>query len=71
MPERIFRLLERLQRLDDFLRDAQRRSFADPLELARLRRLKAVIKSRLAAFAAPRQQFRASPGATGVRFSAG
>ncbi len=54
MPERIFRLLERLQRLDDGLRAAQRRSFADPLELARLRRLKAALKSRLAALVGSR-----------------
>jgi len=53
MPERIFRLLERLQRLDQGLRDAQRRRFADPRELARLRRLKSVIKGRLAALVAP------------------
>lgn len=51
MPERIFRLLERLQRLDDFLRSAQRRNFADPLELARLRLLKARAKARLARLA--------------------
>lgn len=66
MPERIFRLLERLQRLDDFLRDAQRRRFADPLELARLRRLKACIKSRLTALVLPSQPSQA----TSVRFSA-
>lgn len=47
MPERIFRLMERLQRLDQFLRSAQRRRFADPLELARLRRLKDQVKARL------------------------
>lgn len=48
LPDRIFRLLERLQRLDDFLRSAQRRRFADPFELARLRLLKDRIKARLA-----------------------
>jgi hypothetical protein len=48
MPDRIFRLLERLQRIDHFLRSAQRRRFADPLELARLRQLKDRVKARLA-----------------------
>lgn len=51
MPDRIFRLLERLQRLDDFLRSAQRRRVPDPVELARLRLLKARAKARLASLA--------------------
>jgi hypothetical protein len=51
MPDRIFRLLERLQRLDDFLRRAQRRAMPDPLELMRLRLLKHRTKARLARLA--------------------
>jgi hypothetical protein len=51
MPDRVFRLLERLQRLDDFLRSAQRYRIPDPLELARLRRLKARVKARLVSLA--------------------
>lgn len=51
MPERIFRLMERLQRLDQFLRMAQRRLVPDPLELARLRLLKSQVKQRLSRLA--------------------
>lgn len=51
LPYRIFHLLERLQRIDHFLRSAQRRRFADPLELARLRLLKDRVKTRLARLA--------------------
>ncbi|RVQ67618.1 DUF465 domain-containing protein [Croceicoccus ponticola] len=48
MSERLFRLLERLQKLDDALRRAQsqdRRS--NPLEMARLRLLRDALKRRL------------------------
>ena len=51
MPDRIFRLLERLQRLDDFLRSAQRRHVPDPMELMRLRLLKHRTKARLVSLA--------------------
>ena len=40
MHPRLFRLIEKLQRIDDRLRLAERRSSADPSEVARLRGLK-------------------------------
>jgi len=49
MPDRIFRLMERLQRIDHFLRSAQRRRIPDPLELMRLRLLKQRTKAALGA----------------------
>lgn len=51
MSEIAFSLLERHQRLDALLRIAQSRRFADPLEIARLRKLKLGIKDRLARLA--------------------
>lgn len=48
MSDRVFRLMERHQRLDDALRLAQRRNLADPFEVARLRKLKLAIKDRIA-----------------------
>ncbi|MCX7864566.1 MAG: DUF465 domain-containing protein [Novosphingobium sp.] len=48
MSDRIFRLMERHQKLDELLRMAERRRLADPFEIARLRRLKLAVKSRLA-----------------------
>lgn len=48
MSDRYFRLLERHQKLDERLRNLQRRRFADPLEQARLKKLKLAIKDRLA-----------------------
>ena len=48
MSDRIFRLLERLQKLDDALRRAQRTAILDPFEIARLRHLKSAVKRRLA-----------------------
>lgn len=48
MSDRVFHLLERHQRLDENLRLAQSRRFADPLEIARLKKLKLAIKDRLA-----------------------
>lgn len=47
MPEYIFRLLERHQRLDFLLRTAQGRHFADPYEIARLKQRKQRIRDRL------------------------
>lgn len=47
MPVRIFHLMERLQRLDEFLRLAQARRGPDPIEIARLRQLKRTVKGRL------------------------
>lgn len=51
MSDRIFHLLERHQKLDEHLRRAQARRFADPLEIMRLKKLKLAIKDRLAFFA--------------------
>ena len=48
MSESTFRLLERHQKLDEFLRRAQSRRFVDPLEIARLKKLKLAIKDRIA-----------------------
>lgn len=47
MTDRLFRLMERHQRLDDVLRWAQARRIPDPIEIARLRQLKRTIKGRL------------------------
>lgn len=47
MTERIFRLLERYQRVDSLLRIAQGRRFADPHEIARLKNGKREIRNRL------------------------
>lgn len=51
MPDRIFRLMERLQRIDRFLRSAQLRRVPDPLEVMRLRLLKSRTKASLTALA--------------------
>ena len=48
MTDSAFRLLERHQRLDERLRRAQARRFTDPIEIARLKKLKLAIKDRLA-----------------------
>ncbi|MDE2412631.1 MAG: DUF465 domain-containing protein [Sphingomonadales bacterium] len=57
MSDRVFRLMERHQKLDDALRRLQGSRFADPFEIARLKKLKLVLKDRLARLAArPRQQ---------------
>ena len=47
----VYRLLERHQWLDDRLRQAQERRFADPFEIGRLKKLKLAIKDRIARFA--------------------
>ena len=47
MSDRVFRLLERHQKLDEALRLAQRRRLADPFEIVRLKKLKLAIKDRL------------------------
>jgi len=51
MSDTAFRLLERHQKLDDLLRRAQARRFADPVEIARLKKLKLRIRDRLARLA--------------------
>ena len=40
MSDRLFRLLERHQKLDAELRAAQRRRWVDPLEIMRIKKLK-------------------------------
>ena len=51
MSDRFFRLLERHQRFDAELRDAQRRRWVDPLEIVRLKKLKLALKDRLSKLA--------------------
>lgn len=51
MSDSTFRLLERHQKLDEALRMAQRRRWIDPLEVARLKKLKLAIKDRLSRLA--------------------
>ena len=48
MSDRVFRLMERHQKLDEALRLAQRRRLADPFEVVRLKKLKLAIKDRIA-----------------------
>ena len=48
MSDRLFRLLERHQKLDDALRHVQARRWPDPFEIARLKKLKLALKDRLA-----------------------
>lgn len=50
MSDHVFRLMERHQKLDERLRRAQSRRFADPFEIARLNKLKRMIRDRLARF---------------------
>jgi hypothetical protein len=60
MTDRMFRMLERLQKLDTLL--ARARPMADPLEIAWLTKRKDRLKARLAALL-PSQQWRAqAPG---------
>lgn len=47
MSDRFFRLLERLQKVDSLLRRAQSFRGVDPLTIVRLRRHKAILRSRL------------------------
>lgn len=51
MSNRTFRLLERHQKLDAALRTAQSRRWVDPFEIARLKKLKLMVKDRLAKLA--------------------
>jgi uncharacterized protein YdcH (DUF465 family) len=54
MSNSVYRLLERHQRLDDRLRNAQTRRFVDPIEIGRLKKLKLAIKDRIARLASLR-----------------
>lgn len=51
MSDSTFRLLERHQKLDEQLRRAATVRFVDPFEIARLKKLKLVIRDRLARIA--------------------
>jgi len=51
MSDRVYRLMERHQRLDDRLRRMQVSRFADPFEMLRLKKMKLAIKDRLARLA--------------------
>ena len=44
MSDRLFRLMERHQKLDDALRRLQARRLPDPFEVARIKKLKLAIK---------------------------
>jgi uncharacterized protein YdcH (DUF465 family) len=55
MSDRLFRLLERHQQLDEQLRSARLRRWADPFEIARLKKLKLAVKDRLARILKKRQ----------------
>jgi uncharacterized protein YdcH (DUF465 family) len=44
----LYRLMERHQRLDEQLRHAQTNRWVDPMEIARLKKLKLAVKDRLA-----------------------
>lgn len=56
MSDRYFRMLERHQKLDERLRLLQRLRSVDPLEIARLKKLKLAIKDRMAQFMARRSR---------------
>jgi uncharacterized protein YdcH (DUF465 family) len=47
MSDRVFRLLERHQRLDEKLRHVQAMRWPDPFEVVRLKKLKLTLKDRL------------------------
>ena len=54
MTDRVYRLLRRHQTLDEQLRRAKTRRWADPFEIMRLKKLKLAVKDRLARLAGPR-----------------
>jgi hypothetical protein len=47
MSSLVYRLMERHQQLDEQLRSAQSRRFADPFEIRRLKTLKLMLKDRI------------------------
>ncbi len=47
MSDRYFSLLERHQKLDEALRLARRSRWVDPFEIARIKKLKLLVKDRL------------------------
>lgn len=58
MSDRYFSLLERHQKLDEKLRLLQRLRAVDPLEIARLKKLKLAVKDRMARFLRSRRTVR-------------
>lgn len=48
MSDRLFRLMERHQKLDRALRQLQVQRWPDPFQIARLKKLKLALKDRLA-----------------------
>ncbi len=48
MSHQIYRLLERHQKLDAMLDHARKRLWVDPIEVARLKKLKLALKDRIA-----------------------
>lgn len=54
MTDRVYSLLRRHQKLDEQLHRAKSRLWADPFEIARLKKLKLAVKDRLARLAGPR-----------------
>jgi len=54
MTDRVYRLLRRHQKLDEQLQRAKARLWADPFEIARLKKLKLAVKDRIARLAGPR-----------------
>lgn len=48
MSDRLFRLMERHQKLDRLIRAAQARRVSDPFEVLRLKKLKLALKDRIA-----------------------
>lgn len=47
MSDRVFRLMERHQKLDGALRQLQAQRWPDPFQIARLKKLKLALKDRL------------------------
>ena len=47
MSDRYYSLLERHQKLDEALRHARRKRWVDPFEIARIKKLKLLVKDRL------------------------
>lgn len=60
MTDRMFRLLERYQKLDALIQRARTNSLADPLEIAWLRKRKLALRARLASLL-PSQQWAGRP----------
>ena len=48
MSNRLFRLMERHQKLDELLHRAQTKRYVDPYEISQLKKLKLALKDRLA-----------------------